>query len=304
MYVIIIVIILLVIIFCSDKGSKPSNKINPTTNPDSLNKNITNTRIIEKVNPVPPLKIVAPPQIIKSVKSYSYEEKRIKSQNAYKKWSTVEDEKLKNLFLQNKSIPEIARLLGRSSNAISRRIEKIKCEKNTSNLSYVKPKYDFSLFHFTDPRNLPSIKKYGLLSWQELVNKKIHHYPASNELSRSLDRRYNLEDYVRLSLNKKHPMFSAAIYYGRVQQLVWLKINPDIIDFKDTLFSNDNATCNNVTISNNKFTALRSTSPQAEVLVKHCVDPKYITFPEDDIINNLTITTKNNSSISNSKSIK
>ena len=135
------------------------------------------------------------------------------------------------------------------------------------------------LYHFTDPRNIPSIKKYGLLSWYELNKKNIYHIPASNSLSRNLDIRRNLEDYVRLSLNKNHPMFARAINEGRVKNLVWLKIDPIVMNFPDTLFSNDNATSNRAVINNNKDTALKSKSSQAEVLVKKRIDPKYIIFP-------------------------
>lgn len=135
------------------------------------------------------------------------------------------------------------------------------------------------LYHFTDPRNIPSIKKYGLLSWYELNKKNIYHIPASNSLSRNLDIRRNLQDYVRLSLNKNHPMFARAINEGRVKNLVWLKIDPIVMNFPDTLFSNDNATSNRAVINNNKDTALKSKSSQAEVLVKKRIDPKYIIFP-------------------------
>ena len=137
------------------------------------------------------------------------------------------------------------------------------------------------LYHFTEPKNIPSIKKYGLLSWEELTNRNIAHTPASNNLSRNLDRRYNLEDYVRLSLNQDHPMFHQAINEGRVNQLIWLKINPIVMNFPNTLFSNDNATSNRVIINNIKETALKSNSLQAEVLVKKRIDPKYIYFPEN-----------------------
>lgn len=148
---------------------------------------------------------------------------------------------------------------------------------STSNdVAYNSGKY---LYHFTDPVNIPSIKRYGLLSWQELLSRNIWHNPASDKLSRDLDQRYNLEDYVRLSLNQNHPMFSAALYYKRVDQLVWLKIKIDVVDDPNTLFSSDNAASNRAIINNNKFTALDSPSPQAEVLVKKRIDPKYIIFP-------------------------
>lgn len=143
------------------------------------------------------------------------------------------------------------------------------------------------LYHFTEPRNIPSIKKYGLLSWEELINRNIAHIPASNDLSRNLDRRYNLGDFVRLSLNQDHPMFHRAINERRVSQLIWLRINPVVMDFPNTLFSNDNATSNRVIINNIKETALNSYSLQAEVLVKKRIDPKYISFPDNVFQSNI-----------------
>jgi hypothetical protein len=212
-------------------------------------------------------------------KSYSVSSKRISNQNAYKSWSASEDNELKKLFKNGKTVPEIAEIFGRNNGAIHARIKKLglKNQQNIQSINATKH-YDFYLFHFTDPKNIPSIKKYGLLSWEQLLNRKIEHYPASNELSRNLDRRYNLENYVRLSLNQNHPMFSAAIYYKRVESLIWLKINPNVIDLSGTLFSNTNATCNKVIINQFKDTALKSTDLQAEVLVKEKVDPSYIIF--------------------------
>lgn len=144
--------------------------------------------------------------------------------------------------------------------------------------------YSFSLnthylYHFTSPKNIPSIKKYGLLSWYELTRRNIPHVPASNTLSRNLYCRHNLEDYVRLSLNQNHPMYNRALIEGRVSKLIWLKIDPIVMDFPDTLFSSDNATSNRAVINSRKETALRSKSPQAEVLVKKRIYPKYIIFP-------------------------
>lgn len=143
---------------------------------------------------------------------------------------------------------------------------------------------NFYLYHFTDSRNIPSIKKYGLLSWQELLNKNIKHIPASNELSRRLDKKHNLEDYVRLCLNKDHPMFRAALYYGRVNNLVWLKIKTEVIDIPDTLFSNDNATSSRAIIDYSKLTAFNSKSTQAEILVKKRIEQKYIIFGDETIL--------------------
>lgn len=69
-----------------------------------------------------------------------------------------------------------------------------------------------TLYHFTDPSNISSIKEYGLLSWLQLLQRNISHSPASNDFSRSLDRGKNLEDYIRLCNRPSHPMADAALY--------------------------------------------------------------------------------------------
>ncbi len=134
------------------------------------------------------------------------------------------------------------------------------------------------LYHFTHPGNLPSIRRYGLLSWYQLLDKGISHIQASNELSRSLDKRRNLEDFVRLTLAQEHPMFNAALYYRRVNKLCWIRIDGSICGLYETLFSNDNATSNRALISNNIVTALNSNSQQAEILVKSKIEPEFIYF--------------------------
>lgn len=166
-----------------------------------------------------------------------------------------------------------------STPLINHTINKSVKKNDEANTPQLKTKYDFYFYHFTDPSNIPLIKKYGLLSWQQLLLRNVSHKPASNNLSRDLDRKHNLQDYVRLSLNQSHPMYSAALYYNRVRRLVWLKIIPEVMDLPGTLFSNDNATSNRAVINNAKSTALNSLAPQAEILVKKRIDPKYIIFP-------------------------
>ena len=136
--------------------------------------------------------------------------------------------------------------------------------------------YKHYLYHFTHPSNLPSIKKHGLLSWERLDQCGIYYIPASNSLSQNLDLKKGLSDYVRLSLDQKHPMADAAIYYGRVDRLIYIKIHPAVINFSETLFSDENTTANFAIIDNDPFTALNSSSKQAEILVEGVVEPKYI----------------------------
>jgi hypothetical protein len=143
-----------------------------------------------------------------------------------------------------------------------------------------------ALYHFTDPSNIPSIRQYGLLSWFQLLRRGIKHIPASNDTSRSLDQRKNLEDYVRLCLQPAHPMAEAVLRYGRIRQLSWLQIADAVLDFPGTLFSSDNATSNRAIIDNNLYTAIYSSSPQAEVLIRSHIPFEYIIFPNENVNNN------------------
>lgn len=137
-----------------------------------------------------------------------------------------------------------------------------------------------ALYHFTDSRNLPSIRKLGLLSWKRLVQRNIVHCPASSEDSRRYDARLNLEDYVRLCTRREHPMAVRALLEGRIQDYVWLEINNVVTRWAATLYSSDNAVAKRSIINNNPRTALESDSVQAEVLVLGELNVKWITFPD------------------------
>lgn len=154
------------------------------------------------------------------------------------------------------------------------------------------------LYHFTDKSNIDSIKSYGgLYSWFFCDNFKIQYKPGGNSLSHDLDERKGLQDYVRLSFNKHHPMMRCAKVDGRSLIPIILSIKKEIIFLEDTLFSNINATDNNskcgsslddfkkinfeiahkdlYNVSEKKFY-------QAEVLVKSFIPLEYIEFSEND----------------------
>lgn len=135
------------------------------------------------------------------------------------------------------------------------------------------------LYHFTDSRNLPSIKRYGLLSWQKLLQRNIHHWPASSEESRYYDSRKGLENYVRLCRYTNHPMANYALRHGRINDFVWLEISGDVLQWRATRYSNDNAVRNLVIINSDPRTALESTSIQAEIMVFESLNPRFIRFP-------------------------
>ncbi len=133
------------------------------------------------------------------------------------------------------------------------------------------------LYHFTDASNVDSIMKNGLLSWQELELRRIDHRPGSNRLSRDLDKRKGLEDYVRLSTWRNHPMAWVA-KKDRIENLVWLAVDEAVLDHPDALYSNTNATANRARISRKLATALLIGDRQAEVLVKNSIGPELLTL--------------------------
>lgn len=150
-----------------------------------------------------------------------------------------------------------------------------------------------SLYHFTDVSNLESIiKNGGLYSWKGLENIRINASLSSNELSRQLDTQRNLQNYIRLSFTDYHPM-STKVEKEDGKNLVWLKIDLDVALWENTLFSDINATDNNVTVNGdfdflktldfdifrqryNNLDILEKKKYQAEILVKDFLPIKYI----------------------------
>lgn len=100
-----------------------------------------------------------------------------------------------------------------------------------------------TLYHFTDRANLASIKKKGgLYSWDYCEKDGISiSTPGGDPLSRDLDTRQGLRDYVRLSFIEDHPMMFVAKRDNRIQNPVILEISTEVAFLKGTRFSNMNA---------------------------------------------------------------
>lgn len=109
-------------------------------------------------------------------------------------------------------------------------------------LRYLNNKGVKHFYHFTDRRNLISIKKHGgLLSWGYCKQKNIIiPNPGGDDLSRQLDCRYNLQNYVRVSFCDDHPMAYRCHKNGA--DLILLKISVEVATFLDTIFCDMNAT--------------------------------------------------------------
>jgi hypothetical protein len=106
------------------------------------------------------------------------------------------------------------------------------------------------LYHFTDRKNIESIIKHGgLYSWYYCDQNSIY-IPASggDQLSRNLDSKKKLKDFVRLCFNKSHPMLFVAKRDGRINEEIILEIDPIVCLWKNSKYSNGNAASNNFQI--------------------------------------------------------
>lgn len=106
------------------------------------------------------------------------------------------------------------------------------------------------LYHFTDLSNFESIVKTGgLYSWAHCENNEIKIVrPGGSDLSRELDARRGLENYVRMSFVLDHPMLYAAKKDGRLANPIILEIDLRVVFLHSALFSNRNATANDAEI--------------------------------------------------------
>lgn len=103
------------------------------------------------------------------------------------------------------------------------------------------------LYHFTDLRNVKSIIQHGgLYSWWSCQENGIQiPFPGGTRLSRRLDSSHGLQDYVHLNLNPNPPMLYAAKH---LTYIAILEIDPQVIYWRETRFSNENATSNNAVV--------------------------------------------------------
>jgi hypothetical protein len=104
-------------------------------------------------------------------------------------------------------------------------------------------------YHFTDRRNLASIQRAaGILSMKELKDRGIViPAPGGNDVSVEADRKCGMDDYVHLCFTRGHPMAHIAVKEERIKDIVWLRINPEIIKINGALITNDVSNKNGVT---------------------------------------------------------
>lgn len=95
-------------------------------------------------------------------------------------------------------------------------------------------------FHFTDKRNIQSIRDNGgLYSLKQLSEKGISvPAPGGNQLSQDLARHHKIDDYISLCFRPTHPMEFAAKDKGHIKETVFIPIKAAILDLEGTCFCN------------------------------------------------------------------
>jgi hypothetical protein len=95
-----------------------------------------------------------------------------------------------------------------------------------------------SLYHFTDARNIPSIKEHGgiySLEQCEALGIEIA-VPGGDENSQQSDRDNGMDAYVHLCLRNEHPMEYKARSDGRIERSVFIPISSNVLDIDGVRF--------------------------------------------------------------------
>jgi ssDNA thymidine ADP-ribosyltransferase, DarT len=97
------------------------------------------------------------------------------------------------------------------------------------------------LYHFTDRRNLDSIRAQGgLHPLSDLVKKCINiPAPGGNQWSHDADEFKGMGLYVHLCFRSNHPMEFVARQEGRIGDSIFLEIHPSVINFANVMFTPD-----------------------------------------------------------------
>ena len=98
-------------------------------------------------------------------------------------------------------------------------------------------RFKLSFYHFTDERNLGSIRAHGLLSMRELRNRGIVPVAGGNQWSLDADLRAGMDRYVHLCFLRQHPMEWSARQDGRIERSRFLRVNPEVLMLPDVMIT-------------------------------------------------------------------
>ena len=148
-----------------------------------------------------------------------------------------------------------------------------------------------SLYHFTDRRNVDSIRSHGLLSLEACRKRGIEvPRPGGNTISQDQDHRNGFGNCIHLSLVKRSKMLGQATADERKLSPVWLEISSRVAIWKRTRFDIGNSaryrpeTGSELVDLEKIFADGRPNCPflgQAEILVCSSIPVEFITFPNE-----------------------
>jgi hypothetical protein len=106
------------------------------------------------------------------------------------------------------------------------------------------------LYHFTDRRNLASIRELkGLYSLAKLKEMGVEiPAPGGNQWSHDADELKCVHRYVHLSFKSNHPMEYRAREEGRIKDSIFLEVHPDVLAWPGVMFTPDVSNKSGVTM--------------------------------------------------------
>tara|TARA_B100000242_G_scaffold256863_1_gene200449 strand:+ start:461 stop:1162 length:702 start_codon:yes stop_codon:yes gene_type:complete len=149
--------------------------------------------------------------------------------NHGKPWSTELKKNLMDLYHKGHDLDSLARKFKRTSLSVELTIRKIKIS------NFLKERKIEKLIHFTDLRNLESIKKYGLLPVERLKKKKIKYF--FNDKNR-LD---NQLGGISLSVTKRNDHLLKAFDNREKRDWVEIELDPEVASTRNCFFYFTNA---------------------------------------------------------------
>ena len=108
---------------------------------------------------------------------------------------------------------------------------------DTAELQKIMADKGWVFYHFTDTRNLPSIRQHGLLSMRALRESGIVVAPGGNDWSIDADKRSGMDRFIHLSFFKGHPMEWLALQDGRIKESRFLRIDSSILALDGVLIT-------------------------------------------------------------------
>src|SRR5207244_2834211 len=100
------------------------------------------------------------------------------------------------------------------------------------------------LYHFTDSRNVESIRLHGLMPTQTIIERGLEVVTGGYEGSLHIDRQKGLDAFNSLSFCRSHPMAHVARQEGRVETVRILTICPSVLLRPGAKLSDQIATAN------------------------------------------------------------